>query len=101
MLNGLWTINTLIDDNPRDTVSVFYEGTIMGGNSNYFFEGDYYVVEQGRIAGKIVSRHYNGKMDPIFNNAEEVSIAFDANIMAKREMRGVATEIESLMTFPL
>lgn len=97
MINGLWTINFQIPGQKRVLVLVFHDGKVQGGNTEYYYDGEY-AINGNSISGNILAKHYNGSTDPAFRGAKEIELDFTGVVQG--DLSGKATEITSGLSIP-
>lgn len=97
MIDGLWTIDFQVPGESRSLVLVFNNGKVQGGNTEYYYDGEYEAHDH-RLKGKIVAKHYHGNTDPMFMGAKEITLVFFGEVNG--ELAGTATETKSQLPIP-
>ena len=86
MIEGLWSISFSTVDQPQEDVGagvvVFETLRIFGGDSVYFYTGNYSIVKENQIKASVSVNHYYGPPLSIFGPLAKCTIIIDGSIAA-------------------
>jgi len=80
MIEALWSVQFIADNNDYGAgVVVFENGRLYGGDSSYYYVGSY-SVKDGVISAEILVTHYSGALNNILGPIEKVTWNVSGNI---------------------
>ena len=86
MIEGLWSISFSAVDQPQDDVGagvvVFETLRVFGGDSIYFYTGNYSITSENQIKANVSVNHYFGPPLSIFGPLETFTIILSGAIAA-------------------
>ena len=86
MIEGLWSISFSTVEQPQNDVGagvvVFETLRIFGGDSVYFYTGNYSIVKENQIEASVSVNHYYGPPLSIFGPLAKCTIIIDGSIAA-------------------
>ena len=86
MIEGLWSISFSTVDQPQDLVGagvvVFETLRVFGGDSAYFYTGNYSIANANQITATVSINHYYGPPLSIFGPLAKCTIIISGSIAA-------------------
>ena len=73
---GLWLVEFSTQIGQGTGVVVLTKGKILGGDSNYYYTGDY-VLNGTIVRGTLTTTHYNGPPTSVFGPSRSVTLSFE------------------------
>ena len=84
MIEGLWSISFSTVDQPQTDVGagvvVFETQRIFGGDSSYFYIGNYSITKENQIKADVSVNHYYGQPLSIFGPLAKCTIIINGSI---------------------
>ena len=82
MIEALWAVY-FVAPNQGDSgagVVVLENGTIRGGDSSYYYVGDFRVKEETLLIANVSVNHYDGALNNIFGPVKKINVVLTGNI---------------------
>ena len=91
MIEGMWAVYFNADNGgapgvgPGAGVVVLETGRVFGGDSSYYYTGDYDVAAGGRVTARIRVRHYAGPRNNIFGAVQDASLEVSGILLGREQ----------------
>ena len=101
MVEALWSVEFIVPQN-RDYgagVVVLENGTVRGGDSSYYYVGNFR-IKDSVINAEVSVHHYFGQVNNVFGPLKTVNLSLEGGVAYDQfEVRGVAKEVPGAHIF--
>lgn len=96
MLEALWSVTFVVPtfDSYGAGVVVLENGTVRGGDSNYYYVGNYRVKDE-IITADVAINHYFGHLNNVFGNIRKTQVTLSGKSSYESfELTGKSTDLQ-------
>jgi hypothetical protein len=78
-VNGLWTLNVMVNGRATTLVATIDNGKLTGGNTWYYYIGEV-KLEGDTITGTVTGQHYFDQPDPLLGGMKTIPLQIKAKV---------------------
>lgn len=78
-VNGLWTLNVMVNGRDTSLVATIDNGKLTGGNTWYYYIGDV-KLEGDTLTGELTGQHYFDVPDPLLGGMKTIPLQIKAKV---------------------